>query len=1054
MRGGQRSDTHDAWVRVRDDGTIVTGMKVSGRQWAAIIVIVVALVGVHVGFIVAFGLDSDETHAAFDVIRVLAPLVAACAAWRRSRTVRTLLGIREIRGEDLDVADDDGIDRSILSGWRFVALAALTWAVGQLWWPIAVQGLDQVPVPSLMNLTIVLWAILMTVGLSRLAIGSSRRDIRILTGLEAAQVAVVFGYITWIIVLSDALGDLDDDATAEMMVRAGLPIAGFVVVAIAVLLGLGHRSSGIAAFAVGGVAITIANTFLAADVSLEDEHAAAVVHSSWVVGFVLIALATRLPVRRRDTERVGSSTVRVLVVYVPITAGLILSAWAFGPAGRDLDVVVQALAVSVALLLLAVQIGLWRQSDRLGCALESNVAELQSTQGSLRMLLDSIAEAVVVLDSQGVIRDCNQQAQALVSASHDEMVGTTMLHYLPEVEHERMLGIWRQMLSGEEPPEKPVFAMPHLDGHVEMVEANTAMEHLRDDYIVISLRDVSDRIRVEGEVTRMQERFRAAFHSAPTGMALARASTGELVEVNAGLAAMLRCTPESLVGRSLQDITHPDDAAQVEVSIGFLTPDSGSSNEQRRYVRGDGTVLWGATSISVMTDPSGDPMVIAHVLDVTQQMVAAEQLSWSATHDVVTGLSNRSHFLERLDQALRVHEGRDVAVLFLDLDRFKVVNDSLGHATGDDLLRTMAVRITESVRDEDLVARFGGDEFTVLLTDAPLEIARAVADRVRAALSAPVLLGDGEVDVTASIGLAFAGGAEVNADDMVRDADAAMYRAKDQGRDRIEVFSPETHALALRALHTGNELRHGLERGEIIPYFQPIVDLRTGRLSGYEVMARWLHPERGLLLPGEFLAIAEDRGMISDLGSSILRSSLSQYARWMQQPGAIGPLTLSVNVSARQLNDRHLVDTVAEALAEAGVDADCLWLEITESALMTDVRSATTALRDLRNLGLHLAVDDFGTGYSSLTYLKRFPVEAIKVDRSFVAGLGLDAEDSTIVEAVVRLGSSLGLVTVAEGVETPLQLARLREIDCQLAQGYLFSRPRPADLLEPFIQLS
>jgi diguanylate cyclase (GGDEF)-like protein/PAS domain S-box-containing protein len=1029
-------------------------MKVSGRHWAAIILVVVALAGLHAGFILAFGLDGDETHAAFDVIRVLAPVAAAFAAWRRARTVHTLLGIRQVRGEDLDVADAEGIDRSTLSGWRFVAVAALAWAVGQLWWPIAVHGLDREPVPSLMNVTVVVWAVLMTVGLSRLAIEAGRRDLRVITGFEAAQVAVALGYITWIVILSESLGDLDDFGPAELIVRAGLPIAGFVVVAIAVLLGLGHLSSGIAAFAAGGAAISVANTFLAADVSLDDERAAAVVHALWVVGFVLMAVATRLAVRRRNTDRVGSSTIRVLVVYVPIAAGIILSAWVFGPGGRDLDVVVQSIAVAAGLLLVAVQIGLWRESDRLGSALERNVVEMQSAQSSLRILLDSIAEAVVVLDSQGVIRDCNQQAQDLVSAAHDEMVGKTMLHYLPEAEHERMLGIWRQMLSGEEPPEKPVFAMPHLDGHIEMVEANTAMQHLRDDYIVISLRDVSDRIRVEGEVTRMQERFRAAFHSAPTGMALALAATGELVEVNAGLAAMLRCTPESLVGRSMQDITHPDDAEQVEMSIGALTPDSRSRNVQRRYVRSDGTVLWGATSISVMTDPSGEPMVIAHILDVTQQMVAAEQLSWSATHDVVTGLSNRSHFLERLDQALRVHDGRDVAVLFLDLDRFKVVNDSLGHATGDDLLRTMAVRITESVRDEDLVARFGGDEFTVLLTDAPLEIARTVADRVRAALSAPVLLGDAEVDVTASIGLAFAGGADVNADDMVRDADAAMYRAKDQGRDRIEVFSPETHALALRALHTGNELRHGLERGEIIPYFQPIVDLRTGRLSGYEVMARWLHPERGLLLPGEFLAVAEDRGMISDLGSSILRSALSQYARWMQQPGAIGPLTLSVNVSARQLNDRHLVDTVAEALAEAGVDADCLWLEITESALMTDVRSATTALRDLRNLGLHLAVDDFGTGYSSLTYLKRFPVEAIKVDRSFVAGLGLDAEDSTIVEAVVRLGSSLGLVTVAEGVETPLQLARLREIDCQLAQGYLFSRPRPADLLEPFIQLS
>ena len=613
--------------------------------------------------------------------------------------------------------------------------------------------------------------------------------------------------------------------------------------------------------------------------------------------------------------------------------------------------------------------------------------------------------------------------------------------------------MWRQLLGGAQVLEKPVFAMTNSRGRLEMVEADVSIEHMRDDYIVISMRDVSDRLRVEADARRAQERFRAAFHSAPTGMALAYADTGVLVEVNGALAAMLRSEPRTLVGRTLADITHPDDAEDL-VSDADEFAAQGPRVVQRRYVRSDGTVLWGATSISMMTDATGAPMVIAHVLDVTQQMVAAEQLSWSATHDPVTGLSNRSEFLDRLDHALRVHDGRDVAVLFLDLDRFKVVNDSLGHAMGDDLLRTMAMRLTESVRDEDLVARFGGDEFTVLLTDAPLEVARAVADRVRAALAVPVRLGSAEMDVTASIGLAFAAGADVNADDMVRDADAAMYRAKDQGRDRIELFSPETHAQALRALHTGNELRHGLERGEIIPYFQPIVDLRTGRLSGYEVMARWLHPERGLLLPAEFLAVAEDRGLIGDLGSSILRSALAQFASWMQRPGSVGPLTLSVNVSARQLTDKHLVDNVAEALAEAGVDADSLWLEITESALMTDVRSATTALRDLRSLGLHLAVDDFGTGYSSLTYLKRFPVEAIKVDRSFVSGLGLDTEDSTIVEAVVRLGTSLGLVTVAEGVETPLQLARLREIDCALAQGYLFGRPRPAELLEPFVETS
>jgi EAL domain-containing protein (putative c-di-GMP-specific phosphodiesterase class I) len=326
-----------------------------------------------------------------------------------------------------------------------------------------------------------------------------------------------------------------------------------------------------------------------------------------------------------------------------------------------------------------------------------------------------------------------------------------------------------------------------------------------------------------------------------------------------------------------------------------------------------------------------------------------------------------------------------------------------------------------------------------------------IGDRVRSSFSVPVLLGEEEVEFSASIGVAVAETAGVSAEDLILDADSAMYRAKENGRDRVEAFNPENRAAARRTIAAVQELRHALEHDEIVPYYQPIVDLSSGRLAGYEVMARWKHPERGLLPPGEFLALAEERGFINELGAHVLRSSLMQLAHWQTTAPNVGPVTLSVNLSARQLTDRHLVDMVREALVESGVSADALWLEITETALMTDVRVATTALRDLRGLGLHLAVDDFGTGYSSLTYLKRFPVEAIKIDGSFVAGLGLNGEDSAIVEAVVRLGGALGLITVAEGVETPLQLNRLREIGCGRGQGYLFGRPRPPDLVEAFM---
>ena len=284
--------------------------------------------------------------------------------------------------------------------------------------------------------------------------------------------------------------------------------------------------------------------------------------------------------------------------------------------------------------------------------------------------------------------------------------------------------------------------------------------------------------------------------------------------------------------------------------------------------------------------------------------------------------------------------------------------------------------------------------------------------------------------------------------ELLRDADAAMYRAKARGRDCVEVFSPGTHDATVLTLRTTNELRRGLERREIVPYYQPIVQLDTGHLIGFEVLARWRHPDRGLLGPDQFLPMAEETGLIGEVGAAVLRSSLSQLGQWRVRLPRFANLTVSVNVSGRQLMSSAFHGMLSEALAESGLTADALWLEITESALMSDVKAATVALRELRNLGLHLAVDDFGTGYSSLTYLKRFPVEAIKVDRSFVSGLGIDPEDTTIVEAVVKLGHSLGLLVVAEGVETPLQLARLREINCDHGQGYVFGRPRPAELIE------
>ena len=564
------------------------------------------------------------------------------------------------------------------------------------------------------------------------------------------------------------------------------------------------------------------------------------------------------------------------------------------------------------------------------------------------------------------------------------------------------------------------------------------------------MRDVTEREERVRALEQARRRFQQAFHSAPTGMALVRLDDSTIIDANRSLADMLSRPVTDLVGRSIRELTHPDDlraAAAYRARLELGIADTYLLDQ--RYLRRDGEFVWARTRVAV-TEDEGVSLAITHIEDVTEQRRTAERLQWAATHDDLTGLPNRTELIARVDALLDQSPTGEVALLFIDLDNFKAVNDSLGHGIGDTLLTAMTDRLRAAVGPDDILARFGGDEFIVVLTSVgstgrdPV----AVAEQLRAALREAVVVEGTELFVSSSIGVSINDRDGVTAADLLRDADAAMYRAKARGRDCVERFAPGTHETTVLALRTANELRRGLERGEVVPYFQPIVELTTGHVTGFEALARWLHPDRGLLSPDQFLPMAEETGLVDQIGASILEDALSQFARWRARDLPFADATLAVNVGTRQVVDPAFATLVADLLAQTGIPADSLWLEITETALLADVKASTVALRSLRSLGLHLAVDDFGTGYSSLTYLKRFPVEAIKIDRSFVAGLGLDSEDTTIVEAVVNLGHSFGIAVIAEGLETPLQLARLRELGCDRGQGYLFGRPRPANIVE------
>src|SRR4051794_1655151 len=538
-----------------------------------------------------------------------------------------------------------------------------------------------------------------------------------------------------------------------------------------------------------------------------------------------------------------------------------------------------------------------------------------------------------------------------------------------------------------------------------------------------------------------EERFRSAFEDAPIGMALIGLD-GVIQRVNARLCAFTGRREESLVGLPLDELTPREDRD------GSAWPPPSGGEVERRFTRGDGSAGWGLWQHSLVHDRDGRPAYwVSHVLDISARKGAERQLDYQAHYDALTGLPNRTLFLKELREQIAASGDGEIAVLFVDLDNFKVVNDSLGHGAGDRLLTIVAERMRRVVRPGDTIARFGGDEFAVIIGGAGgEETARGVAERLAGALRAPVELDGRQRFVTASFGVRSVPAGLADPESLLRDADAAMYRAKELGKARCEVFDESMRDQAVERLDLEGGLRHALERGELRVLYQPQVELATGRIVGAEALLRWQHPERGLVVPPLFIPIAEQTGLIVPIGAWVLEEACRQATTWPATSGR--ELAISVNVSARQLAEEDFEQVVERVLSVTGLEPRLLCLEITESAVMADPAAATAALERLKRLGVRLAIDDFGVGYSSLSQLKTLlPVDTIKVDKSFVDGVPGDGEDQAIVDAVLRLAEGLGLAAVAEGVETIEQVDALLGMGCRLSQGFHFARPQtPADL--------